>query len=70
MIENTHIKIEHNNISFQERVKYYLFIFLGVVSTFGLFQAFSKKAENFLAYISAISVSFGLLLGYTKLNDM
>jgi hypothetical protein len=66
------IKIERPVISFFERVKYYISIFIGAISLFGLFYVFDEGREGFLSFILFMSSIFGLFIFYkiykTKLH--
>lgn len=58
------IKIGHPVISFFERVKYYISIYIGIISLFGLFYAFDEGRKGFLSFILFMSLVFGLFIIY------
>lgn len=58
------IKIEYPAISFFERVKYYISIYILAISLFGLFYATDEGRKGFLDFIFIISLIFGLFISY------
>lgn len=58
------IKIEHPAIPFFERVKYYISIYIGIISLLGLFFAFDEGKKGFLSFILFMSLVFGLFIIY------
>ena len=58
------IKIEYPAISFFERVKYYISIYILAISLFGLFYTTDEGRKGFLDYIFIISLIFGLFISY------
>ena len=58
------IKIEHPAISFFERVKYYISIYIGIISLFGIFYAFEEGRKGFLSFILFMSLIFGSFITY------
>jgi hypothetical protein len=57
------IEFEHCNISFNERIKHYSFILIGIISITGLLCIINTP-ENFLPFITIISILFGTVIGY------
>ena len=58
------INIDLYKIPFFERAKYYILVFIGIVSIFSLIFALDKDSKDFLTFIIIICLTFGLLISY------
>lgn len=63
-IENK-INLKHLNIPFFKRVEYYLKIFIGITTIFGILYTIGNKPINFTTYMIIMFISFGLLAFYS-----
>lgn len=55
------LKIEHNYVTFYERIKSLILNLIGLISLFGIFSMFSSKMENIGAFIIFFSLVFGFI---------
>ena len=59
------ISIQHSNIPFLKRVKYYVQIYIGIISLLVLFFAFKEDTKAvFFIFILIMCLMFGLFVGY------
>jgi hypothetical protein len=60
----TNIEIEKSNISFMNRMKYYILLYIGLISVFGLIDIVSSDKKSDFTFMAITSIVFGLLIGY------
>jgi hypothetical protein len=58
------INIELDKISFFDRAKYYILVFIGIVSIFSLVFALDKDSKDYITFIIIICITFGILISY------
>ena len=60
----TTIEIEKSNISFVNRMKYYILLYLGIISIMGLICIITSDKKTDLTFIIIMSIIFALVIGY------